>query len=102
MSSWRREGRCWNVDNRKLRSRTATVAADEPCSARWFAVQCLFEDREFLAAAQLANQGYPVFLPCSRAHAPARAQVRYRPSPALFPGYLFVKLDPSIDRWPQC
>jgi transcription elongation factor/antiterminator RfaH len=74
-----------------------TVAAEPLCSARWFAVQCL-SNREFLAAAQLANQGYPVFLPClerTRRHARKFDTVR-RP---LFPGYLFVKFDPAIDRW---
>jgi transcriptional antiterminator RfaH len=74
-----------------------TVAVEASRSARWFAVQCL-SNREFLAAAQLANQGYAVFLPClerTRRHARKFDTVR-RP---LFPGYLFVKLDPAIDRW---
>jgi transcriptional antiterminator RfaH len=55
-------------------------------------------NREFLAGAQLGNQGFAVFLPCTvrtRRHARKFDSVR-RP---LFPGYLFVKLDPSTDRW---
>jgi transcriptional antiterminator RfaH len=51
-----------------------------------------------MAAAQLANQGLVVFLPClvrTRRHARKFDTVR-RP---LFPGYLFVKLDASRDRW---
>src|SRR5262249_36026256 len=72
------------------------TAAPRPTS-RWYAVQCL-SNREFLAAAQLANQGFVAFLPClvrTRRHARKFDTVR-RP---LFPGYLFVRLDSSRDRW---
>ena len=64
---------------------------------RWYAVQCL-SNREFVAAAQLRNQGFTAFLPCqrrTRRHARRFDSVR-RP---LFPGYLFVQLDLARDRW---
>ena len=64
---------------------------------RWYAVQCL-SNREFVAASQLRNQGFTAFLPCrlnTRRHARKFDFVR-RP---LFPGYLFVRLDLSRDRW---
>src|SRR5215467_10793809 len=64
---------------------------------RWYAVHCL-SNREFVAAAQLRNQGFKTFLPCqlkTRRHARRFDSVR-RP---LFPGYLFVQLDLSRDRW---
>lgn len=66
-------------------------------SVRWYAVQCL-SNREFVAAAQLENQGFHVFLPLrekTRRHARRFERVR-RP---LFPGYAFVRLDLSRDRW---
>ena len=65
--------------------------------ARWYAVNCL-SNREFLAAAQLRNQGFEAFLPCrlqTRRHARKFDSV-LRP---LFPGYLFVRLDLDRDRW---
>jgi len=73
------------------------VPAEPRSAGRWYAVQCL-SNSEFLAAAQLANQGFAVFLPClvrTRRHARKFDTVR-RP---LFPGYLFVRLDSSRDRW---
>src|SRR5262245_55322609 len=64
---------------------------------RWYAVQCL-SNREFVAAANLRNQGFATFLPClvkTRRNARRFDSVR-RP---LFPGYLFVQLDLTRDRW---
>jgi len=65
--------------------------------ARWYAVQCL-SNRELIAASQLRNQGFDVFLPVrlkQRRHARRLEQVR-RP---FFPGYLFVRLDLLVHRW---
>jgi transcriptional antiterminator RfaH len=65
--------------------------------SRWYAVNCL-SNRESLAAAQLRNQGFRIFLPCrlkTRRHARKFDSV-LRP---LFPGYLFVQLDLTRDRW---
>jgi len=60
-------------------------------------VQCL-SNREFVAVAQLRRQGFTTFLPCrrkTRRHARKFDSV-LRP---FFPGYLFVRLDLSKDRW---
>jgi len=64
---------------------------------RWYAVQCLAH-RESAAAAQLGNQNYQVFLPRRRKirrHARKTETVLV----PFFPGYLFVCLDISRDRW---
>lgn len=64
---------------------------------RWYAVQCL-SNREAGAAAHLENQDFPVFLPRrrkTRRHA-RRIETVLVP---FFPGYLFVTLDLSRDRW---
>jgi len=67
---------------------------DEP---RWFAVHCQ-PHRERGAAAHLANQEFEVFLPCrekTRRHARKIETVRV----PFFPGYLFIKLNMTRDRW---
>ncbi|HEY0469738.1 MAG TPA: transcription termination/antitermination NusG family protein [Polyangiaceae bacterium] len=54
--------------------------------------------RERGAAAQLANQDFQIFLPClekTRRHARKIETVRV----PFFPGYLFVRLDLTRDRW---
>jgi transcriptional antiterminator RfaH len=84
-----------------------SIAADEapqpdarlPVSdhGRWYAVQCQ-PHRERGAAAHLANQDYHVFLPYrekNRRHARKIETVRV----PYFPGYLFVRLDLTRDRW---
>lgn len=65
--------------------------------SRWYAVQCQ-PHRERAAAVHLANQGYEVFLPWrqkTRRHA-RRVETVLRP---FFPGYLFVRIDPALERW---
>ena len=69
----------------------------ETLRARWYAVHCL-SNREAGAASHLLQQGFEIFLPRrkkSRRHARKIDTVL---SP-LFPGYLFVKLDITRDRW---
>lgn len=64
---------------------------------RWYAAQCL-SHRERGAHSHLRNQNFEVFLPCrekTRRHA-RKIETVLRP---FFPGYLFVKLDLSRDRW---
>ena len=64
---------------------------------RWYAVQCLAH-RESAAAAHLGNQNYQVFLPRRkkiRRHA-RKVDTVWVP---FFPGYLFISLDLSRDRW---
>jgi len=66
-------------------------------ASRWYAVQCQ-PHRERTAAAHLANQDFPVFLPLrekTRRHARKLETVKV----PFFPGYLFVQLDLSRDRW---
>ena len=64
---------------------------------RWYAVQCL-SHREPGAAANLENQGFRVFLPRRRK---TRRHARKIDSVLVpfFPGYLFVMLDLTRDRW---
>jgi transcription elongation factor/antiterminator RfaH len=68
-----------------------------PSLARWYAVKCQ-PNREALAERHLLNQGFPVFYPRHqrvRRHARKVDIVRV----SFFPGYLFVKLDVTRDRW---
>ena len=81
-------------------NRDDTLVAPLPCVAtgeRWYAVQCK-PNREKTAAHQLANQGFYSFLPLrekTRSHARRIETVRV----PFFPGYLFVRLDLTRDRW---
>lgn len=73
------------------------MAANAPSGASWYVVQTrhLCEMR---AAQELANQGFEVFLPRylrKRRHARKVSLV----AAPLFPGYLFVSLDPARQRW---
>ena len=64
---------------------------------RWFVVQTR-PNGENRAEAHLRRQGFAVFLPGYRKlrrHARRESQV-FRP---LFPGYLFISLDPARDGW---
>lgn len=65
--------------------------------SRWYAVQCL-SHRELAASSHLQNQEYRVFFPRRRKirrHARRTETVQV----AFFPGYLFVSLDLTRDRW---
>jgi len=67
------------------------------CGARWYAVQCQ-PHRERIAVSHLANQDFEVFLPWrrkTRRHARKLETI----SVPFFPGYLFVRLDPTRNRW---
>jgi len=85
--------------------KVSAATSEQPWSAlgplrvakRWYAVQCQ-PHRERTAAAHLANQDFPVFLPLrekTRRHAHKIESVKV----PFFPGYLFVQLDLSRDRW---
>lgn len=78
-------------------AKPAELGIDSESCTRWYAVHCQ-PHREKGAAAHLANQHFEVFLPCREAvrrHARKIETVR-RP---FFPGYLFVHLDLTRDRW---
>jgi transcription elongation factor/antiterminator RfaH len=64
---------------------------------RWFAVQCQ-PHRERGAREHLLRQAFEVFLPL-RAKTRRHARRIDRVLVPFFPGYLFVRLDLSIDRW---
>src|SRR2546423_13454030 len=65
--------------------------------ARWYAVHCL-SHRETAAAAHLRNQTYSVFLPLRRKTRRHARKIESINVP-FFPGYLFVSLNLSRDRW---
>lgn len=74
-----------------------TEAGVVSTGSRWYVVQArnLSEQR---AVKELENQGFEAFLPCylrKRRHA---RKVTLVAAP-LFPGYLFVRLDPARQRW---
>lgn len=65
--------------------------------SRWYAVNCK-PHREGVAAAHLQNQDFTIFLPrreTTRRHARKIEKV-LRP---FFPGYLFLSLDVTRERW---
>lgn len=66
-------------------------------AGRWFAVQSLAR-RETWAARHLSNQNFSVFLPCRRTTRRHARKLETISAP-FFPGYLFVHLDLSRDRW---
>jgi len=65
--------------------------------ARWYVVRAL-PQRETGAQAQLAAQGFRAFLPRVTRTVRHARQLRTVKTPA-FPGYLFVALDLTRDRW---
>jgi len=67
------------------------------CSARWYAVKCQ-PNREAVAAAHLGNQDFQIFLPRGQRVRRHARKVDLVLAP-FFPGYLFVRLDLTRDRW---
>src|SRR5690348_6651754 len=77
--------------------RTGSYTGEAERGERWYAVHCL-SHREGVAAGHLRNQEYSVFLPLrrkTRRHARKIETVRV----PFFPGYLFIRIDTSRDRW---
>lgn len=64
---------------------------------RWYLVQAKTHG-ESVAELNLRRQGYRTFLPQETRQVRHARQTRIRKS-ALFPGYLFVALDPERDQW---
>jgi transcription elongation factor/antiterminator RfaH len=65
--------------------------------ARWYALNTL-PHREFRAKCQLENQGFRVFLP-QRLKTVRHARKLTNVQAPFFPGYLFVELDLTVQRW---
>lgn len=89
----------YDCDSKANTTRTSMAPDAEALSVgtRWYAVQCL-SHRELAATSHLENQQYQVFFPRRRKirrHARKTETVLV----AFFPGYLFVSLDLSRDRW---
>lgn len=70
---------------------------DEGADRRWFAVRAL-QQREHIAEAHLARQGFTAFLPRIQRSAKRGRKIEMRSVP-FFPGYLFVRLHLTEDRW---
>lgn len=54
--------------------------------------------KESVAAQNLINQGFNVYLPCYRKRC-SHARRIYTSNTPLFPGYLFIRMDPATQRW---
>lgn len=72
-------------------------AANRFAPSRWYVAQTLAR-RETGAACHLERQGFRVFLPKLMKTVRHARQLRMAPA-AVFPGYVFVALDLSRDRW---
>jgi transcription antitermination factor NusG len=66
-------------------------------SERWFVAQTLCH-REKLASIHLGAQGFRTFLPRFKKTVRHARSLREVIAP-LFPGYIFVEIDPGRDRW---
>jgi transcriptional antiterminator RfaH len=63
--------------------------------SRWYVIRT--ESRaEYLAANELENEGFRVFFPRVRSPHPRGGHDDI----PLFPGYLFLNIDPDLDAWP--
>ena len=77
---------------------TSTVPATSESGARpWYVVPCRAR-QESRALAHLQRQGYGCFLPLLAVEQVRQGQRCWVNEP-LFPGYLFVALDPQRDDW---
>jgi transcriptional antiterminator RfaH len=63
----------------------------------WYCIQT-HQKKEFLAASQIINQGFTVFLPTFVSETVRRGEKQARIQP-LFSSYLFVEFDPDQDIW---
>lgn len=72
-------------------------AAPSPSASRWYAANTI-SNRETTALVNLERQGFEAFLPLYQGTVRHARRLVSRRAP-LFPGYVFVRLDPSRDRW---
>lgn len=75
----------------------ATIPTSSESTARWYVVQT-HHCSEAQAARELVNQQFEVFLPRYLKKCRHARRVTLVAAP-LFPNYLFVRLDPSRQRW---
>lgn len=73
------------------------AAAPVVATQRWYAV-CSQSNREEYAALEVAKQGFAVYLP-RRLKTVRHARRTTTQMAPLFPRYLFVRMDPTRDRW---
>jgi transcriptional antiterminator RfaH len=73
------------------------ISASPLSSARWYVVQTQHRS-EAQAARELASQAFEIFLPRYQKKCRHARKVTLVTAP-LFPGYLFVRLDPGHQRW---
>jgi transcription elongation factor/antiterminator RfaH len=64
----------------------------------WYVVKCIAR-REALAEQQLSRQNFQTFLPLIVSSSNTTRGTGISRQSAFFPGYLFVRLDLSVDRW---
>lgn len=72
--------------------------ADRDQTRRWY-VAATQPHKESVAAQNLVNQGFEVFLPKCAAVTKQRSIGQKRILRSLFPGYVFVKFQVNVDRW---
>lgn len=77
--------------------RVVTAASPPESRARWYVVQTHHRG-EVQATRELEKQAFEVFLPRYRKRCRHARKVTLVAAP-LFPNYLFVRLDPSHQRW---
>lgn len=73
------------------------LSAGGRTAARWYAAHTI-ANREATALVNLERQGFDAFLPLYRRTVRHARRLVSRRAP-LFPGYVFVRLDPDRDRW---
>lgn len=69
----------------------------EPCTCNWYLIQCR-PKQEQRAQEHLQNQGFESFLPRLQAERIKKGKRQHCDEP-LFPGYLFIRLDPQTQNW---
>ena len=78
-------------------ARAEPVGAPIPCADHWFLAQ-LKPGGLATARTNLGRQGYPTFMPQREATTRRANRLRTKTAP-LFPGYLFVQVDPKSPGW---
>jgi transcriptional antiterminator RfaH len=83
--------------SKSARTMPSAYPVERQHESRWYVVQSK-PRKEFFASVNLENQGFHIFLPKVRKIVRHARRIS-RVEAALFPGYLFVALDLSRQRW---